>query len=84
MTEIDLKTLSRFWCKVIKTGNCWEWAAGKDKDGYGQFNIKGKNIRAHRFAYELLKEDIPTGLVIDHLCRKSSCVNPDHMEVVSS
>lgn len=26
---------------------------------------------------------IPSGMVVDHLCRVRSCVNPDHMEVVS-
>jgi hypothetical protein len=26
---------------------------------------------------------IPRGLVIDHLCRNTICVNPDHMQVVT-
>lgn len=74
----------RFWEKVNKDGDCWEWRAGKDKDGYGYFLLhRGKNVRAHRFAYEQLVGPIPEGLVIDHLCRNRACVNPEHLEPVT-
>lgn len=48
--------LARFWSKVTKSSNCWTWGAGVDKDGYGKFKVNGKNIRAHRFSYSLVKE----------------------------
>lgn len=38
---------------------------------------------AHRAVYELLVGPIADGLVIDHLCRKPSCVNPSHLEAVT-
>ncbi|MEV8523231.1 HNH endonuclease [Streptomyces sp. NPDC052000] len=38
----------------------------------------------HRFAYEALRDAIPTGLQIDHLCRTRLCVNPWHMEPVTA
>lgn len=72
-----------FWSKVEKTETCWNWLAGKDKDGYGQFCFNHKGVRAHRFAYQITKGDIPKGLTIDHLCRNTSCVNPDHLEAVT-
>lgn len=62
---------------------CWVWVGGKDKDGYGLFCVLSKIIRAHRFSYEIHKESISPGLVIDHLCRRTDCVNPDHLEVVT-
>ncbi|MEU5322933.1 HNH endonuclease signature motif containing protein [Streptomyces sp. NPDC021056] len=40
-------------------------------------------VLAHRYAWELLREPIPAGLVIDHLCRNRRCVNPGHLEVVT-
>lgn len=47
------------------------------------FWYKEKNTKAHRAAYELLIAPIPNDKVIDHLCRNPSCVNPDHLEVVT-
>lgn len=38
---------------------------------------------SHRVAYEYLVGVIPEGMVIDHLCRQTSCVNPDHLEPVT-
>lgn len=85
----------RFWSKVKKNGAmppqataqgaCWDWKAGKTKAGYGVFRpAHGQGTLAHRYAYELLIGPIPEGLVIDHLCRNRGCVNPDHMEPVTT
>jgi hypothetical protein len=74
--------LVRFEPKVNFTDDCWVWTASRDKNGYGRFGYEGTTRFAHRVAYELLVEPIPPGLVIDHLCRNKSCVNPDHLETV--
>ena len=63
---------------------CWLWEAPNDGDGYGQMSIGGKHVRVHRFAYELLVGPIPPGLQLDHLCRVRACVNPMHLEPVTS
>jgi hypothetical protein len=39
------------------------------RDGYGLVSVGGKQQRAHRVSYELFVGPIPTGLVLDHLCR---------------
>jgi hypothetical protein len=64
---------------------CWEWSACKDRHGYGIIwdTPTGNNLRAHRVVYEALVGPIPSGLVLDHLCRNPSCVNPTHMEPVT-
>ena len=72
----------RFWSKVEKGPSCWEWMAGKSS-GYGKFRLNGVKKRAHRLSWEWKNGEIPEGLVIDHLCRNSGCVNPSHMEAVT-
>lgn len=75
----------RFWSKVKKDPNgCWNWTAHKNMWGYPIFWFNGKNIMAHRFSYEMTKGNIPVGLFLDHLCRNRECVNPDHLEPVST
>lgn len=55
---------------------------------YGQLNIhdttgKVRKILAHRLSYELSIGRIPDGMDLDHLCKVTLCVNPDHLEPVS-
>lgn len=67
----------------IGEDGCWRWQGALNDGGYGIIRIAGKNLRAHRVAYEELVEPIPAGLQIDHLCRNRACVNPDHLEPVT-
>jgi hypothetical protein len=66
----------RFWAKVDKAGDCWEWTAAKDRDGYGQFKLDGRMRAAHRVSWEMAHGTIPEGLEIDHRCHNHGCVNP--------
>jgi hypothetical protein len=75
---------TRFWTKV-DVGHplgCWTFAM-LNQDGYGRFDVAGRDIKAHRWAYEALVGPIPEGLTLDHLCRNRACVNPDHLEPVT-
>lgn len=82
MSRISIE--ERFWSKVEPSGFCWNWKAYVDARGYGIFALPQKNnVRAHRFAYELLVGPVPGGAVVDHLCRNRACVNPDHLEPVT-
>jgi hypothetical protein len=62
---------------------CWLWTASTNGNGYGKFGNGTKLVLAHRWAYEKLVGPIPKGLVIDHLCRNTVCVNPNHLEAVT-
>lgn len=74
----------RFWAKVeVDEGSgCWLWRAAHNPAGYGRLTRGGKAYLAHRVAYEALVGEIPEGLVTDHLCRVTRCVNPEHLEPV--
>ena len=72
----------RFWSQVNKTDTCWLWTGYINPGGYGIAKSMGRRVKAHRMSYELLVGEIPTGLVLDHLCRNRSCVNPTHLKDV--
>ena len=82
VTQRDKTPEQRFWEKVVESGDCWEWTGGKDYDGYGIHSVGASSPRAHRFSYEMMVGPIPDGLHLDHLCRNTKCVNPDHLENV--
>jgi len=83
METLPESAAKRFWAKVYTQNGCWQWLAAKDRDGYGVFTYKKRQLRAPRVAYRLSVGDIPDSMTIDHLCKQPWCVNPDHMEVVS-
>lgn len=77
----------------VLTNGCWEFTGYVLPNGYGQL---GRNISAHRTAWEVANGPVPAGLVVDHqchnldpLCNLSNecshrrCVNPDHLEAVT-
>jgi hypothetical protein len=76
-------TRETFWEKVEKTPTCWLWRGNKNKFGYGSISFLNKRHGAHRLAYEFIRGPIPEDMVLDHLCRNPSCVNPDHLEIVT-
>ncbi|MFJ4990022.1 HNH endonuclease [Streptomyces sp. NPDC088732] len=78
---------ARFWAKVLggNVETCWLWTAHVLDTGYGQFRDEhGRLVRAHRWSYEQLRAEIPDGLVLDHTCRNRRCVNPWHLDPVTS
>ena len=80
------RDIDRFWSKVDRwdPDHCWTWTIARDSDGYGAFQVTPRSHKAHRISYELAIGPIPEGLQLDHLCRNKACVNPKHLEPVTS
>jgi len=69
--------------EVDPNTGCWIWLKAKKPSGYGNLRKDGEWWIAHRYYYTVHKGEIPDGMVIDHLYKNSSCVNPDHLEPVT-
>ncbi len=70
--------------KILKASSgCWLWLGEYNRNGYGRVKFAGRKLMAHRVIYELVVDQIPDGLVLDHICRNRCCVNPDHLEEVT-
>lgn len=86
--------IERFWLKMTlgpvsvycpDLGPCWIWLAFRDRDGFGFISVsRSKMRRAHHVAYENFIGPIPDGLQLDHLCRVRYCVNPYHLDAVTT
>jgi hypothetical protein len=75
-------TVAEFEQSFIPEPNsgCWLWLKTSPNKRYGALNWHGRRRLAHVVAYELYVGPMPDGLVIDHRCRNTFCVNPDHLE----
>jgi hypothetical protein len=61
----------------------WLWPEDRlDLDGYGLIYREGYNWRAHRYVWALVVG--LTELPLDHVCRVRRCVNPEHLEPVTT
>lgn len=67
---------------------CWIWQLGKGTLGYG---ITRRGVRdgkraqaAHRFYYEQSHGPIAADLDLHHKCEQRDCVNPGHLEPVTT
>lgn len=89
----------RFWSRVNKSGGypdftdplvrvtrahgeCWVWT-GALTGGYGRIRADGFNSQAHRVSLALHGVSVAADLQVDHLCRRTACVRPDHLEPVT-
>ena len=64
-------------CEV--EGTCWIWTGASGGPGHARMTVDGKTRLGHRVIFTALVGPIPDGLVLDHLCGRPACLNPDHM-----
>ena len=62
----------------VPWSGCWIWTGGYDKNGYGQFSIMDRRIRAHVASWMAFYGNNGS-LYVLHTCDVTSCVNPFHL-----
>lgn len=95
LKERTIDADKRFWQKVNKSGplpeydtslgNCWIWTSAQDSHGYGTFHFGERNsvIKAHRYSFMTQIGKLPTNMELDHKCRVTLCIRPNHLELVT-
>lgn len=90
ITDIDPdwiteKALKRFYEKTARQPNgCIVWTGSCSTKGYGRFKLDGHFLSPHRLILVIeTGERLPPDLVVDHLCRNPSCLNSEHLELVT-
>lgn len=82
LTERDEQ---RFRAKVglPEANGCQPWLVSCDADGYGQFRLGRRTVKAHQVAWWLAYGEFPPGLEPDHTCETRHCTSVDHLEWVT-
>lgn len=70
-----------FWSKVQKGDGCWLWSGRCNPKGYGQQRWSGRNVGAHRIAWELSGRALLPSEWLLHSCDVPRCVNPAHLRI---
>lgn len=64
--------------------SCHIWIGCRIKNGYGQMCIDYKTVYVHRYIYEQAHGiKIPKNLQVDHICGNTSCVNVNHLQLLT-
>jgi hypothetical protein len=74
----------RSYVGVTTSAGCILWTGCINKNGYGIISDRtasGRNILAHRLAWEIENGPIPDGLLILHECDNTICINIAHMRI---
>ena len=80
-TTRDLEPEDRFWSYVDRhdPDGCWPWLGAVSGSGHGELTWDGRNLSAHRIAWELEHGSYPReDEIVDQTCRNKLCMQPQH------
>jgi hypothetical protein len=65
-----------------RTG-CFYWTGARGKDGYVRMTVRGRRKGVHVHAWESVYGRVPPRLVVAHLCGDRSCVEMEHLALLT-
>lgn len=68
---------------VDEVTECWNWMGHVSRWGYGQVYTPTGVQYVHVVSHWYFKGPVPPTWEVDHLCRNTRCINPDHLEAVT-
>jgi hypothetical protein len=94
LSKFKISPAERIMRKVeILPGGCWRFSGKLGPRGYATIWTGTGYARFHRFAFEVFRDPIPDGAILDHLCHDPkeckggsscphrACGNPWHLEI---
>lgn len=80
--RIPLTSSTRY---KVNSNGCWVWKLKhRTHSGFPEVSDKGiPKVATRIFAKEIKDIKVPDGFVLFQKCRNRSCVNPDHLEIIS-
>ncbi len=83
--QITADTTDRILARLSPPADtgCREWQGSRIPRGYGRISVQNEVIYTHRYMATLEYGPIPDDMVVDHLCRNTSCCEPSHLEIVT-
>lgn len=78
---------ARFWAKADQEGGplaCWPWQAFIDDSGGAKVWWQGRTHMAREVAWLLSGNTVPEGHTVTQACERRDCVNPAHLETVTT
>lgn len=68
---------------TVDANGCHVWNGARNKKGYGQIRVGGKQVGVHIVSYKFHVGPIKKGKEIDHTCDNPPCMNPTHLKQVT-
>lgn len=76
---ITPSALHRFWSRIERGDDCWEWTGTREHYGHGCLKVGNYAWKAHRLSWTLHHGPVPDGAFVLHRCDNPPCVRPDHL-----
>ena len=72
----------RLWRRTRFGDDCWEWTGCRNPEGYGRIGLGSHRLGigyTHRLSWELMRGEIPKGMLVLHKCDNPPCIRPEHL-----